>query len=215
MDEQNYKKGTTTVGIVCKDGVILAADKRATMGFLIANKDVDKILMITDKIGMTMAGGVGDAQVLAKYLKAEMELYRLNTGIEPSVTVAANLMSTIVFERAKSYMPFFVQVILAGEDRKDEFAIYNLDMGGSNIKEKQYTSTGSGSPMAFGVLEDNYREGMNVEAGIPIAMKAINVAIRRDVFTGEGIDIVVIDKKGFRKLKAEAPEQKFSITKTR
>ncbi len=207
MDEQKYKKGTTTVGLVCKDGVVIAADKRATLGFLIANKDVDKIFKITDKIAMTIAGSAADGQVLAKFLKAEMDLYRLNTRIEPSLTVAANLMSNIVFERAKSFIPYFIQLILAGEDGK-EFAVYSLDMGGSSIKERQYTSTGSGSPMAFGVLEDNYKEGISTEEGTKLAMKALSAAIKRDVFTGEGIDIVVIDKKGFKKIKRETLKAK-------
>ncbi len=202
MDDVDYKKGTTTVGIVCKDGVVLAADRRATLGFLVSNKDVDKIFQITNKIAMTMAGSAADGQVLAKFLKAEMDLYRLNTGVEPSLTVAASLMSNIVFERAKSFIPYFVQLILAGED-ETEFVIYSLDMGGSNIKEKQYASTGSGSPMAFGVLEDSYRAGISVEEGVTMALKAISSAIKRDVFTGQGIDVVTIDKNGFRRLKTE------------
>ena len=142
--EENYKKGTTTIGIVCKDGVILAADKRASMGYLIANKEIEKIFKITDKIALTIAGIAADGQKLAQFLSAEMELYRMNSGIEPSLTVASNLMSNILFGRAKSFLPYIVQLILGGED-DGNYALYTQDPSGSNIKETKFHATGSGS----------------------------------------------------------------------
>jgi len=203
MDEGQQRKGTTTVGIVCKDAVVLAADKRATMGYLIANKNVEKILKVTDRIALTIAGFASDGQMLGKLLKAEMELYRMNTGIEPSLTAAANLLATIVFEKAKSYIPYVVQLIIGGIDENDEYALYTIDMGGSIIKETSYYSTGSGSPMAFGVLEDSFKSGMNTEQGVELAIKALNVALKRDAGTGEGIEVIVIEKKGYRKVEKE------------
>jgi len=201
--EENYKKGTTTVGVVCKDGVVMAADKRASMGYLIANKEVDKIFKITDKIALTMAGIAADGQKLAQFLRAEMELYKMNTGIEPSLTVASNLMSNILFGRAKSFLPYIVQLILGGEDEKGQFALYTLDPSGSNLKETKFNATGSGSPMAFGVLEDGYQEGIGIEEGIELAIRAMASALKRDMASGENVDVVVIDKKGFRKISKE------------
>lgn len=203
MEENQQRKGTTTVGIVCKDAVILAADKRATMGYLIANKDVEKILKISERLALTIAGYASDGQMLAKFLRAEMDLYRMNTSVEPSLSVAAHLLANIVFERAKSYIPYIVQLIIGGIDDKDEMALYTIDMGGSIIREKQYYSTGSGSPMAFGVLEDNYKENMTQDQTIDLAARALNAALKRDAGTGEGIEIVVIDKKGYRKVDKE------------
>ena len=196
MEENQQRKGTTTVGLICKDAVIMAADKRASMGYLIASKDVEKILKITDRIAMTIAGAASDGQMLAKFLKAEMELYKLNSGSEPTLTVASNLMSNIVFERAKSYMPYYIQLIMGGLDDNNEPALYSLDMGGSMMKEKLYYSTGSGSPMAFGVLEDNYKENMSTDMAVELAVRAISAAMKRDCATGEGIDVIVIDRKG-------------------
>jgi len=199
MEENQQRKGTTTVGVVCKDAVIMAADKRATMGYLISNKNVEKIFKISDNIGLTIAGYASDGQMLAKLLRAEMDLYRYNTGVEPSLTVAANLLATIVFERAKSYIPYIVQLIIGGIDENNEYALYTIDMGGSIIKEDQYYSTGSGSPMAFGVLEDSFKEGMTTEQGVEIATRAMISALKRDAGTGEGVEVVIIDKKGYRK----------------
>ena len=70
-DNKIMKTGTTTVGIVCKDGLVLAADKRATSGYLIAQKDTDKILLATDKIALTMAGTASDGQMLIRILKSD------------------------------------------------------------------------------------------------------------------------------------------------
>ncbi|MDD1743874.1 MAG: proteasome subunit beta, partial [Methanomassiliicoccales archaeon] len=77
VTDQQLKTGTTTIGIVYKDGVILASEHRATMGNIIAHKEVQKVFKIDDNLGLTTAGLVGDAQLLARYIKAEVELYRL------------------------------------------------------------------------------------------------------------------------------------------
>ena len=199
MMEENYKKGTTTIGIVCKDGVILAADKRASMGYLIANKEIEKIFKITDKIALTIAGIAADGQKLAQFLSAEMELYRMNSGIEPSLTVASNLMSNILFGRAKSFLPYIVQLILGGED-DGNYALYTQDPSGSNIKETKFHATGSGSPMAFGVLENGYKEGLSIDQGVELAVNAMASALKRDMATGEGVDVIVIGKKGFKRI---------------
>jgi proteasome beta subunit len=197
--DKNTKKGTTTLALVCKDGVVVAADKRASMGYLIANKQTDKIFKVSDSIALTMAGSAADGQKLADYLKAELDFYRLNKDQEPILKVASALMSNIIFGQAKTFIPYFVQIILAGEN-DGEFSIYTLDMGGSSIKEDKYFSTGSGSPMAFGVLEDNWKPGMSLDDGVDLAKRAVMSAIKRDMASGSGIDIVVIDKKGFRKV---------------
>ncbi|MCX6774747.1 MAG: proteasome subunit beta [DPANN group archaeon] len=194
------KHGTTTVSIVCKDAIIIAADKRASMGYLIANKETDKIFKISDQIAMTIAGSAGDGQMLAKYLKAEVDLYRLNINMEPSLDIASNLMQNILFQQGKSWAPYLVQLIIAGLDDKGNYAIYTLDPMGSSIKETRYYTTGSGSPMVFGLLEDSYRENMSEDEAVQLAVRGITSAVRRDMGSGEGIDVIIINKKGFRRL---------------
>jgi len=204
MEEKiKQKKGTTTVGIVCKDSIVLAADKRASMGWLIANKDIEKIFQISNWLALTVAGSVSDAFSLAKLLKAELDLYRLNTGVEPTLSVAANLLGNIAFGGYKSYMPYLIQMIVGGLDDKDTFALYDVDPSGAALRNTKFTSTGSGSPMVFGVLEDSYREGMAVDEGVQLAIRCVNAAMKRDVFSGEGIDVIVIDRKGFRRIEKE------------
>ena len=200
MTSVESKKGTTTVSLVAKDAVIIAADKRVSLGYLISNKDIDKIFKISDSIALTIAGTAADGQMLAKFLQAEINLYRLNVGAEPTVETASSLMQNILFSQGKSYIPYLVQLILAGASEDGKFAIYTLDPLGSSIKETKFHATGSGSPMAFGVFEDNFREEMSEDEAIKLATRAISAAIRRDMGSGEGIDIVVIHKKGYKKL---------------
>jgi proteasome beta subunit len=205
ITKENSRHGTTTLGLVCSGGVILAADKRASMGYMVASKTMDKILSITDKIAMTTAGLVGDAQMLAKYLKAEMELYEVRRQKRVNVKAAASLLSNIMFGQRP--FPFYVQLLLAGADEKG-YHLYSLDPSGSLIADR-YTSTGSGSVFAFGVLEDKFKENMSVEEGIHVAVRAMKVALARDIATGDGIDIWLINNEGTRKLKKEEIEKAF------
>lgn len=197
ITKDNSRHGTTTLGIVCTDGVILAADKRATMGNLVASKNVEKIISITDRIAMTTAGMVGDAQMLAKYLKAEMELYEVRRQNKVTLKAASTLLSNIMFGQ-RPY-PFYVQLLLAGADETG-FHLYSLDPSGSAIEDK-YTVTGSGGEFALGVIDDLAKEDMNVEAGLKVAYHALKSALARDAFTGDGMDFWIMDKNGTKKLK--------------
>ncbi|MCD6575968.1 MAG: archaeal proteasome endopeptidase complex subunit beta [Nanoarchaeota archaeon] len=200
ISKDEMKHGTTTVGIVTKEGVVVAADKRATMGYLVAHKNVDKVVEITDRILMTTAGMVGDAQMLAKYLKAELELYEIRKNKKITVKAASTLLANILYSNRFS-IPFYVQLLLAGVDETG-YHLYSLGPDGSNLEDK-YISTGSGSVMAYGVLEDNYKDGISLKEGIHIAARAIKAAMARDIATGEGIDVYTITKKGISKVPKE------------
>ena len=199
MTEKEYKKGTTTVGLICVDGVVLAADKRASVGHLAMHKKVEKILKVTKNIAMVIAGIVSDAQKLHGYLKAEMELYRLDKAEEPNIDIAATLMSNILYEGRKSIFPYLVGLLLAGVTDEGKFKVYSLEVSGSSIHD-DYVCWGSGMELAYGVLQEGYKKGMSTQAGLLLAAKAINSALQRDVYTGDGIDVAVIDKDGFRKI---------------
>ena len=199
--QEAKKHGTTTVGIITTEGAVLAAEKRATMGYLIAHKNVDKVIPITEKIAMTIAGYVGDAQMLAKYLKAEMELYEIRKQKQVNVKSAANLLSNILFGNRMSIFPFYVQILLAGVDKTGHH-LFSLDSDGGCIPD-QYISTGSGSVIAYGVLEDNFKEELSLKEGIDIAARAIKAAMARDAFSGEGIDIYTLTNKGIKKVPKE------------
>ncbi|MCE4619809.1 MAG: archaeal proteasome endopeptidase complex subunit beta [Desulfurococcales archaeon] len=181
--------GTTTVGLIASDYVILAADKRATAGTLIASRRVKKIVKITDRAAMTVSGLVADAQALADILREEARFYELTNGVKLSIKGLATLLSNILF--SSKWFPYLVQLIVGGYDVKPR--LYTLDPYGS-ITEDQYTATGSGSPVAYGVLEDYYREDLTVDEAIEVAKRALKSAILRDSATGDGIDVVIIGK---------------------
>ena len=197
LSKDETKHGTTTIGVVTKEGVVIAADKRATMGYLIAHKAVDKVLQITDNIMMTTAGMVGDAQMLAKYLKAELELYEIRKNKKVTVKAAATLLSNILYGN-RFTVPFYVQLLLAGKDDSG-YHLFSLGPDGSNL-EDNYISTGSGSVMAYGVLEDKFKEDMKLEDAIKMAARALKSSMARDVASGNGIDIFTITEKGIEKI---------------
>jgi proteasome beta subunit len=195
--------GTTTVGLICKDGVVLAAEKKSTMGYLVASKESEKILPVADHIAMTIAGVSGDAQTLARYMRAELKLFELQNQRKISVKGASTLLSNIL--QGSKYFPFFVQLILAGYDEGP--AIFSLDAIGGWEEEKKFFSTGSGSPIALGVLEDSYKDDISIEDGKKIAIRAIKAAIERDIGSGgRGIDVAVITKEGIKIAKYESLE---------
>jgi proteasome beta subunit len=196
--DQVKKTGTTTVGIVCKDGVVLASDKMATMGFYIASKDVLKIAQVNDRIAMTIAGGVGDAQALIRWMKAEIKLYELKNGRRMSVEAAATLLANILSQY--KFYPFFVQILVGGMD--DKGRIFSVDMLGG-VTEETYTATGSGSPIAMGLIEELYTEGYELKDGVRTAVRAVNAAAKRDAASGEGVSVMVITKNGAELLTAK------------
>ena len=197
MDEKEVTKtGTTTLGMVCKEGIVIASETRATMGTLIAHKNTKKLYKIDEHLALATAGLVGDLQVLARYLNAEANLYRLKREIRMPVKSAATLMSNILNQR--KFYPYYVQLILGGYDDTGGY-IYSLDAAGGAIPDK-YTSGGSGSPYVFGVLEDSYRDDLTTSEGVDIAIRAITAAKSRDSASGGEINIVVITKDGFNEI---------------
>jgi proteasome beta subunit len=200
MTAEDVKKtGTTTLGMVCKEGVIIATEQRATMGTLIAHKTTKKLYKIDNHLALATAGLVGDLQVLARYLSAEANLYRLKRDIPIPVSSAATLMSNIMNQR--KFMPYYVQLVLCGYDKTGGH-VFALDAAGGSIPDK-YTSAGSGSPYVYGVLEDNYKDNMTTDEGVNLAIRAISAAIGRDSASGGMISVAVISKNGFEEIPSE------------
>jgi len=197
MNDKDHLKGTTTLGLTCKDGVVFATERRATMGNLIAHKVADKIFRIDEHIGATIAGSVSHAQTLIKFITAESALYRLRNDEEISVESLATLTSNILRSN-----PLYVQTLLGGVDNKGP-SIFSLDTAGGVIKDLMI-STGSGSMVTYGVLEDRYSEDIYVEEGVDLAIRGIKAAMERDAFSGNGIRVATITKEeGFIKLPDE------------
>ncbi|XES77870.1 MAG: archaeal proteasome endopeptidase complex subunit beta [Candidatus Bathyarchaeia archaeon] len=187
-------KGTTTTGVVCKDGVILASDTRVTMGYYVAHKQGKKVYKIDDHIGMTIAGSVADAQKVIDIITANAQLYRINLNRPMPINAAARMTSNLLFS-ARGLM---AQILVGGVDSTGPH-LYNLDPYGS-VTEETVTSTGSGSPLAIGVLEDKFKTDMTVEEALPVIARAVNAAMKRDVASGNNYNIIVINGQGYREL---------------
>ncbi len=205
---ESVMKGTTTVGIICSDGVVMGADTRVTMDTFIASSEGVKVNKIDDNLGLTIAGGVGDAEYITKILKAQSELYKMDEGKPLSPKSATSLLSLILQEN--KYMPYIVQLIVGGENREGP-EVYTLDPFGGYTKESKFTSTGSGSPVALGYLEDVYDKSMPTQEMAKHAIKALKIAMKRDAATGDHINIVAITKSGYKEYSQEEIEK---ISKT-
>ncbi len=195
-------KGTTTVALCASDGIVLISDSRATMGTLVASKAAIKLFQITKFAGATIAGLVADGQKLVDILKAEAELYNLNRSriipIKSLASIASNLL------HSSRWFPFIVQTIVGGVDPLRGPQIFSIDPFGSLLQEKRILATGSGSPIALGLLEDIYNEDLenlpSVEEAAQSGIRAISAATRRDIMSGDGFAAAIITKKGYNYL---------------
>ena len=194
MAAQYSIPGATTIGVVCKDGVILASEKRVSYGYLVMSKTGKKVFEISNKIGAACAGLVADMQILIRIMQANAQLFELEHGREMEVKATAKLMSNMLFQRR--LFPFLTQTIVGGVDEKGS-SIFVLDPLGSLIPD-DYAVVGSGAEIAVGVLEAHYNKELNVVEGKILVEKAVRAAIARDIASGNGIDILTITNQGIK-----------------
>jgi len=187
--------GTTTVGIICNGGVVLATESQATMGYLVASHRAPKIHKITDHIAMTISGSVADAQQIIRIIRANVNLRRLELGRELSVRAVSQLTAILLFQNR--LFPYITMLIVGGVDEEGPH-IFTLDPLGSLLEEDKFAATGSGSVIAYGVLEDGYRENMPIEEAVELAKRAVKAARRRDIASGGKIQVAVITKDGIK-----------------
>ncbi len=204
--ENNHimKSGTTTVGIRTKDCVVLAADQKATMGYFAADLDAQKVYKLTDRIALTIAGGMGDAQTLVRFLRSQAKLFEVERDnaitTKALVTFIANILS------GNRYYPFMIQFIIGGHTGSAQ--LYSMDAVGSIAPVEDYTVSGSGSEFAMGVLDTNYHATMKKEEVIKLAIRAVQAAKKRDVMSGgHSFTITVIDQNGVQELAKKEVEK--------
>ncbi len=197
MEQNALKSGTTTVSLIGRNFVVMGADRKSTLGYMVDSKVARKIYPIDSHIAITIAGSVGDALAVVRLMKAQLRLYRIERGpitVRGAVTLLSNLLHN------NRYYPYLNQFIVAGCDFRGP-QIFSVDaLGGIDEKDKFY-ATGSGSPFAYGVLEAEYSENLSQRDAIALVYKALKAAIERDIATGgEGVLIAVIDEKGYREV---------------
>jgi len=194
-----YLKGTTTVGLVCENGVVLGTDSRATAGQEIASKEAKKLYKITDRIGVTVAGSVGDTQALVRNIRAESRYYHRSRETPIRVGAAAKLTTNLF--RSSGLFPYLAILLMGGVDSTGP-SLYILSLDGSRIEEKM-VSTGSGSQVAYGLLEAEYEEGLGVDEGLSLTANALNSAIERDIATGNEIRVATVTEEGYKELSSD------------
>ena len=172
--------------------VLLAAEKRVSYGNFVVNKNTKKTFNVTDHVGAACAGMVADMQVLVRQVSALSKIRKLETRRNVEPNSVAKLMSVIMFERR--YFPLLTQVVVGGVTTgKPE--IYTLDPLGSVLPDK-YAAVGTGAEMALGVMDAEFNENLDEEKATNLALKSIRSSIQRDSASGDGIDILIINKNG-------------------
>ncbi len=194
MSHEFYLPGATTLGVVCKDGVILASERRVSYGYFVMSKTGKKVFKIADKIGAACAGIVADMQILTREVSAYLNLYSYEREQSVTVRTAAKLMGSMLFERR--LFPYLAQTIVGGVDESGA-KLFVLDPLGSVIEDK-FAAVGSGMEIAMGLLETDYKEGISVEEAKGLVRKAVKAATARDIGSGEGLDMLIITSNGVR-----------------
>ncbi len=197
------KTGTTILGIICKDGVVMASDRQMTLGSsVVASKRFQKTHKLNDYIAISYAGNVSDAQRLAKLLAAELKLKELRSRSRPTVKQAANLLSTISYSqiRQPSIIPNIVGTLIGGFNEDGSTELYTIVPDGSIDKVEDYdANVGSGLTYVLGLFERQYKPGISVKEGIKLAIEGIKSSTQRDVGSGYGMDVFTITKSGISK----------------
>ncbi len=192
MSEERYVPGATTIGMVCKDGVLLASERRYAYGTFVMSKGAKKVFSITDNIGVACAGIVGDMQVLTREARAWMNIYQYERGRPGTVKNTAKLISNLL--SSSRMFPYLAETIIAGvSDGKPE--LYVLDPIGSILSDT-FAAVGTGARIAIGVLESEYNEGLSVDEAKAVLLRAVKSAMARDISSGDGVDLMVITEQG-------------------
>lgn len=197
------KTGTSILGIVCKDGIVMASDRQVSAGNLVVSKTFRKVVQLNDYLVISWTGMVADAQLISKVIAAELRLKELRSRIRPSVKEAANLISMMSYRniRQLSMIPSVVGTLIAGFNEDGSFELYTIEPAGSIMKVEDYDANfGSGMPFILGLLERQYKKDLTVKEGVQLAIEALKSSTQRDMGSGYGMDIFTITKDGIRQV---------------
>ena len=209
------KSGTTILGIVCKDGVVMASDRRSTAGSIVMSKNVQKTVQINDYLVVSGTGNASDIEMQKKIIAAELKLKELKSKKRPSIREAANLIGMVTYRsiRQPAMIPSIVGTLVGGYNEDGTTELYTIEPAGTAMKVEDFDANfGSGMPYVLGLLERQYKQDMSVKDAVDLSVEAIKSSTQRDLGSGNGIDVVVITKKGIKhEIEQEiAPEYKNS-----
>ncbi len=200
MGWQDYQ-GATTVGLICKGGVVLASEKRVTWGNMLTSRSGLKVFKLNNRIGLAFAGLVSDMQALTREAAAYASLYELDNNRPIAVKAVGKMISNMLFQRQS---PLLMETLVGGLDENGP-ALYSMDPVGSLIPDP-FITAGSGAPIAMGVIEAEYKDEMSLEEAADLVLKSIKSAVARDIASGDGVDMLLITKDGVE-------ERSFSLKK--
>lgn len=207
MDEEIrnnvLKSGTSILGIVCKDGIVMAGDRKATAGNIAMSKNTKKVVKINDYLVSSGTGSASDIEMLKKLAAAELKLKELKSKERPLVKEGANLIGMIAYRniRTPTMIPFIAGTLVAGFNEDGTFELYSVEPAGSVMKVEDYDANfSSGMPFILGLLERQYKKDLTVKQGVELAVEALKSSTQRDIGSGFGIDVFTITKDGINQV---------------
>ena len=203
LKQHVLKSGTTLLGIVCKDGVIMASDKQTTAGNIALNKNSRKTIKINDYILYSGCGLSAAIKRTARLLSAELRLKELKSKRRPTIREAASLLANIVYNqiRQPSMIPDEMGALIAGLNEDEVIELYTIDPAGNiNLVEDYDANFGSGMQYVLGLLERQYKKDLTIEEGVELAIEALKSSTQRDIGSGYGLDIFTITKEGIKQV---------------
>ncbi|MFX1453387.1 MAG: proteasome subunit beta [Promethearchaeota archaeon] len=201
LDENSLKKvmsGTTTIGLIIREGVVIGTESQATAGYMVATKQAQKLFEINEFTGATISGAVSDCQYVINQIRALSRLKQVDDSEIPEPKYIANITRNILFSGRSYYLSM---MIVGGYSIKEKKGVlYGIDLLGTLFEDDKYISFGSGSPFSLGVLEADWRKEMSKSEGIDLIKTAISASRERDAASGFHIQICSIDKDGFKQI---------------
>ena len=211
------KTGTSIIGIVCKDGIVMAADRQVTAGNLVIQKNMKKVIKINDYLLNAVCGNASDAQFLGKIIAAELKLKHLKSKTRPTIKEGANLFAMMSFKNIRQFstIPSIVGSLVAGHNEDGSVELYSVEPAGSIYQVEDYdASFGSGMPFILGLLERQYKKDLTIEQGIELALEALKSSTQRDIGSGYGIDVFTITKEGIKQVVEQEISPEYKQKKT-
>lgn len=211
------KTGTSILGIVCKDGIIMAADRQVTAGMTVMFKNKEKVLKINDYLVFSGCGLAAASDRIKKVLPAELKLKELRSKSRPTVKQSANLLAEIIYHniRQPSMVPDEVGALIAGFNEDGTTELYSIDPAGSIKRIEDFdTNFGSGMPYMLGLLERQYKKDLTIKEGVELAIEALKSSTQRDIGSGYGLDIFTITKDGIKHEVKQKIESNFKDEKS-
>ncbi|MCK4996941.1 hypothetical protein KAS08_01435 [Candidatus Pacearchaeota archaeon] len=205
--------GTSLVGIICKDGIVMAGDRKTTAGgHIVMSKNTQKVCPVNDYLVISGTGTASDIEVAKKLIRAQLKLKELRDKKKATVKEAANLIAASNYRniRQPSMIPFMAGLMVGGVDEDGKTELYSVEPAGSTMKVEDFDANfSSGMPYILGMMEKTYKKDLTMEEGIEMAIDAIKASSERDTASGCGIDVFKITKDGIEHISKRRMEKEY------